>query len=138
MALYLYQSIMFSKSLHHTHLLRKAAIVVLVLVYALGAVEFKGIHEAFHAEDHSEAQEKNPCHRSLYHQAKNACDHAFHFSQQKQCLLCHLVTHSDQWIAADAVSLSITAIAQEFISIDYLFSAAYFGCTDGRAPPVNA
>ena len=122
-------------SQHSAHSLKKAATVLLILVYALGAVEFKGIHEAFHNEDHSEAQEKNPCHRSLYHQAADACDHAFHFSQQKQCLLCHLVTHSDAWMAAEALQVLPVCHTTAFSAHDYYLPAEYPLTRAGRGPP---
>ncbi len=84
------------------------AATLLLTIYCLGSIEFEGIHEALHAKEHTETAEKNPCHRSIYHQDKNACKHTTHVSEVKTCLLCHLIFHSDEWIETPNTTTAFT------------------------------
>jgi len=78
--------------------------VILLFLYIAGNVEVDSFHQLFHAyekELHSSEQEKDPCHRAIYHDSKkDGCDHKTHLTEIKKCPLCHVVPHNEQNIAA--------------------------------------
>lgn len=115
-----------------------ATAIFFLLIYGLGAIEVAGIHEALHAEDHTEALEKDPCHRSVFHQTKDSCEHPTHITAQKKCYLCHLIFQNDEW-ASSVDSLSSTFLT----SVDFTVDDPSTVCSNsivrsGRAPPVQA
>jgi hypothetical protein len=77
--------------------------VLLLILYTGGNVQIESFHQLFHAYEkdlHSFEQEKDPCHRAIYHEAqKNGCDHKTHLTEVKKCPLCHVVPHNEEHIA---------------------------------------
>lgn len=115
-----------------------ATAIFFLLIYGLGAIEVAGIHEALHAEDHTEALEKDPCHRSVFHKTKDSCEHPTHFTAQKKCFLCHLIFQNDEG-AADVDSFSFTFLTSVDFTVDdpsTIYSISLV--RSGRAPPVQA
>lgn len=109
-----------------------------LLIYGLGTIEVAGIHDALHAEDHTEALEKDPCHRSVFHKAKDSCKHPTHFTTQKKCFLCHLIFQNDEE-AANLDSISLTFLTSVDFTVDdpsTVLGISFVRC--GRAPPVQA
>lgn len=80
-------------------LIRLTGIAFLLMFYAAGVTQTGFLHQLFHpgemAVSHSVKQEKDPCHRALFHGADNGCRHEFHLVKVHSCGLCHTLAHSD-------------------------------------------
>jgi hypothetical protein len=77
----------------------------LVLYIAGVTSQSEGFHQFFHWHDksvtHNEAQEKDPCHRSIYHDdTSTGCSHDSHVVVTDKCQLCDLISHNDQILIA--------------------------------------
>ena len=71
-------------------------VLLMVVVYLAGAIQFNAIHAALHAsaqeELHSPEHEQEACHKAIYHQVQEgSCDHKTHLVANDQCALCHLI-----------------------------------------------
>ena len=70
-----------------------------------GTFQFKALHGLFHLHEHivihSEAQEQNACHRTIYHnEEERGCDHHSHILITDKCELCDLSFHTDHILLA--------------------------------------
>ena len=110
--------------------------IALVFAYVLGAIEFQGIHAAFHSETHSKQVEENPCHRSVYHRDINACKHSFHLTEQKQCLLCHLVSHSDELSVETVTTQKVSPVVTTSVLTTLNYTPFITLPFHGRGPPI--
>jgi hypothetical protein len=116
-------------------------VMLMVLVYLAGALQFNALHAALHAEAqediHSPEREQEACHKAIYHQAQEgSCQHKTHLVANDRCLLCHLIVsvadpitvyrpsefHEHQ---SRVQSMLYSCVCQEFISL-----------LPSRAPPV--
>jgi hypothetical protein len=90
------------------------SVVLLAAVYIIGNSPDEALHKLFHNQEtvvHTVAQEKDSCHRTIYHHEKEAgCKHKSHLSQVDTCSLCHALSHIDQIAISDSTC--------EFISTD--------------------
>lgn len=87
-------------------LLRLISIAWLLILYLGGNTQIGFLHQLVHPDElastHSVVQEKNACHRALFHGESSGCDHEFHLGKASSCNLSHTLTHSDQiFISAD-------------------------------------
>lgn len=99
--------------------------LVLLLIYFSGTSHLEVLHSFYHNHDqrvkHSEEQEKNPCHRSIYHfdfdeLAKN-CGHNAHLVVADKCTLCDHNVHQDH-LLFDLTRISSNDFSSpEFISL---------------------
>lgn len=99
--------------------------LVLLLIYFAGTSHLEVLHSFYHHHDksvtHSEEQENNPCHRSIYHfdfdeLAKN-CGHNAHLVVADKCTICDHNVHQDH-LLADLAEISFKDFpSQEFISL---------------------
>lgn len=84
---------------------KTASALLLLLIYFTGSVQVESLHNVFHSFEkalHSSEQEEDPCHRAIYHDAKeDACDHKTHVTAIKKCPLCHVVPFSDQQLVVE-------------------------------------
>jgi hypothetical protein len=119
--------------------LKTISISLLVLLYVLGNVQIESIHQVFHALEtslHSSDQEKDPCHRAIYHEAtSDGCDHSTHFTAVKNCPLCHVVPVNEQLLSEHKTSGSF---APEHVFNDQAFSIFIdngVNLLPSRAPP---
>lgn len=97
--------------------LQTLLVVITMLGYLAANVEFESLHELAHHDEeisHSEADEKDACHRHLYHDDfSKGCAHKTHFVASKKCGLCdhHLsvdkVFHSSEWPMSTIVAHDI-------------------------------
>ena len=91
------------KGLHRC--LKTSSILLLLFLYTAGNVQLESFHSVFHSLEkalHSAEQEKDPCHRAIYHDAAaNGCDHKTHVTAVKKCPLCHVVPFNDQLLVSD-------------------------------------
>jgi hypothetical protein len=91
------------------------AVVLLAAVYIIGNSPGEALHKLFHNQEltvvHTVDQEKDSCHRTIYHQEKEqGCKHKSHISKVDKCNLCHALSHIDQIAISDSTC--------EFISND--------------------
>jgi hypothetical protein len=83
------------------------AVVLLAAAYIIGNSPDEALHKLFHNQEavvvHTIDQEKNSCHRSIYHQEKeDGCQHKSHISKVDACSLCHALSHIDQIAISDS------------------------------------
>lgn len=87
--------------------LRTISISLLLLLYIAGNVQIESIHQVFHSLEtalHSTDQEKDPCHRAIYHEATDdGCDHSTHFTGVKNCPLCHVVPVNESLLVDSSI-----------------------------------
>lgn len=117
------------------------SIIVLLLVYLIGTVEFTSFHSAIHPADevglHSESNESNACHQSIYHNVtgKN-CEHPAHIVAIKKCSLCQLSIQS-QDILFGTGSVEFTYFsAPLFDEGRETLQGKLFSLDPARAPPI--
>ncbi|WP_276374540.1 hypothetical protein [Chryseolinea sp. H1M3-3] len=91
------------KGKHLSERIKPIFAAVLLFLYVLGNVQVESFHQAFHSLEkalHSTEQEKDPCHRAIYHEVtKEGCDHKTHLTAPKKCPLCHVVPVNEQHLA---------------------------------------
>lgn len=80
--------------------------VCLLFLYITGTIGTDFVHEIVHShvnvELHSALNEKDPCHKAIYHHEKdNGCNHTTHLIKVEKCMHCHILFH-----ATDQVTLS--------------------------------
>lgn len=85
---------------HLIGVIKYAAIFLLAASYLVGIAPVEAFHKIFHPQEgivvHTSDQEKNSCHRSIYHHEKETnCAHKSHLAKLDKCKLCHALTHSD-------------------------------------------
>jgi hypothetical protein len=115
--------------------------MLLLVLYVIGNVQVESIHQVFHSVDkalHSLEQEKDPCHRAIYHEVKNeGCDHKTHVTAIKRCPLCHVVPFNDQHasagedVTASGYSVSYQSVLHPLSLPDPLYNLS------ARAPPFS-
>jgi hypothetical protein len=123
-----------------TNSARILAVGLLAAAYIIGNSPGEALHKLFHNQEtvvHTVDQEKDSCHRTIYHQEKeDGCEHKSHVCKVEKCNLCHALSHIDQIVISDSTF--------EFISIDgeilskLISLHLSFGDTNlpARAPPV--
>lgn len=112
---------------------------LLLLLYVAGNSQFETFHQILHAHrvvEHSEDEENNPCHRSIFHQAKeDGCEHKVHLTDNRKCPLCHVVTGSDHLtpIQNIIVNPKSSSAFEPIVKISFYNEAALM--LPARAPP---
>ena len=114
---------------------------LLLFLYLVGSVQIESFHEVFHSFEqalHSFDQEKDPCHRAIYHDSKKeGCDHKTHVTAVKKCPLCHLVPLNEKHISVSHVFESFSA-PDDFEN--FCFSVRIVELAENlcaRAPPLS-
>lgn len=128
---------------HLSQGLKALLAIILLLFYLIGSTPVALFHQFLHAGEnvvaHAPAQEKDPCHRAVYHPGlSNSCHHQSHVVSGVKCDLCHLLIHSDQIV----VSISSTAFhGHESVFNEPVIAVHPLGILTylpARAPPVTA
>lgn len=114
--------------------------ILLLTFYVAGPSGFELLHELSHSHrhlvSHSEPQEKDPCHRAIYHHdVEKGCGHNSHIVVTDKCELCDMIFHTDQIVLSNSEST-----ARQFISTEFAFCSTEFVSTGqsilpSRAPP---
>jgi hypothetical protein len=98
-----------------------AAILILLLIAfcAAGNAQLEALHQFLHSHhhgtSHSQTQEQDACHRTIYHQdVENGCGHQSHIVVTDKCALCDLISHPDQIFLSEGGTLT-----SDFIAIDF-------------------
>ena len=114
--------------------------LLLLLLYLTGNVQLESFHKVFHSFEqalHSSDEEKDPCHRVIYHDSKQEdCDHKTHVTAVKKCPLCHIVSLNEKHLAVSHTFESFSSLSHfnEFpISVQIIEIS---GSLSARAPPV--
>lgn len=99
--------------------LKAFSAIILLLLYSVGNIPVELVHQIVHAHEtivaHTDEQEKDPCHVSIYHaDREGSCDHEAHLTKIEKCNLCHLIFHSDQI----ALSSSASQITPSYFSFN--------------------
>lgn len=121
--------------------LRIGSVLLLVFLYCAGNVQVESFHKIFHSFEqalHSFDQEKDPCHRAIYHDSKQeGCDHKTHVTEVKKCPLCHIVPLNDKHIAVAHVFEAFSGPANHQSFSFSILIIAVAGNLSARAPPVS-
>jgi hypothetical protein len=68
--------------------------MLLCLVYAVSAIRLNSLHRLLHDEKHAvehfAENEKDPCHRAIYHKGSTGCEHKAHVSEISKCNYCDI------------------------------------------------
>jgi hypothetical protein len=115
--------------------------IFLLTFYVGGASQSQLLHQLFHSHDHSvshsEAQEQDPCHRSIYHNdEEKGCEHHSHIVVADNCELCDLTFHTDQILLSEVESPSILFFPVDFATCSRGFAGSSQSILSSRAPPV--
>ena len=122
--------------------LKAASVFLLLLFYTSGNIQFELLHQIIHPQDnaitHIPENEKDPCHRSIYHGDKNAgCKHEVHLTKLSKCSFCHILSKIDKIMVAKLdVSFIQTGcrFADTLISVQ---STDVVFLSPSRAPPAS-
>jgi hypothetical protein len=121
------------------HGLRTVFSILLLVFYVAGASQMEALHLLFHTHSqisHSEEQEKDPCHLSVYHlEVEKGCGHHAHIVVTDKCELCDVICYTDSILLSAHESQ-----APEFFTIDFVLASVDIvdvGQTivSSRAPP---
>ena len=113
---------------------------LLLLLYVAGNNQFETFHQILHSHsivEHSEDEENNPCHRSIFHQAKeDGCEHKVHLTDNRKCPLCHVATGSDQLTSIQNIIVNpkLSSTSEPIVKISFSNKADLM--LPARAPPV--
>jgi hypothetical protein len=129
-----------------TNVIRKMRILVrilsvtgLLVFYLAANTHFTFLHQVIHPDEitlsHTELDEDDPCHRSIYHGDDLGCNHQFHIEKVSGCSLFHTAAHHDEIVIpplhSDLVFFRCSFIAgsemHAFGSVHFLLST--------RGPP---
>jgi hypothetical protein len=118
--------------------------VLLLLLYSFSAIQFDFVHALVHEHEaqtlHTSQDEKDPCHRAIYHGDKtNGCHHKNHFIPGKtKCSLCD-VFFSREHLATTKVILAFHVLSPKQIALTTPFCLTEHRYYDSsRAPPLAA
>jgi len=124
-------------------LAKSSAVIALLFLYVLGSSNIESFHNLFHGKEaktlHTELNEADPCHVSVFHQERDSdkCHHSAHLIKEDKCSLCFV-----QWHPAQLAEVSVITPLTVFWSVS--FSNTLDQCTEGinfpspgRAPPVS-
>jgi hypothetical protein len=120
--------------------LKLPGVLALLILYITGNNQFETIHQLLHAhriEQHSEAQENNPCHQRIFHEAKGkGCEHKVHLTDNKDCPLSHVVTHGDQLLSQQKFSKAYKFATIKLTFVDHSIQLPALTIVPSRAPPL--
>lgn len=66
---------------------------LLILLYGAGSLRIESLHRFLHEHEsglHTQEQENNACHRTVFHGSSSSCEHPTHLSPNWKCPLCDL------------------------------------------------
>jgi hypothetical protein len=122
------------------HGLRTSLAVLLLTLYAAGTSGIEGLHQLFHSHDHSvahsETQEQDPCHRSIYHHVTDKrCGHHSHLIVRDKCELCDVLFCTDQILLSTHESPALLFFAVDFVFCEPDVPVSRQLIHSSRAPP---
>ena len=123
--------------------LRGLTLPLFTLLLAFGVTgpsQFALFHKLLHSHDHSvshsESQEKDRCHRAIYHNdIENGCGHHSHLVVTDKCDLCDMILHTDQILLSTSESLQPQFFSTDFTSCSFEIVSIGQSILPSRAPP---
>jgi hypothetical protein len=120
--------------------IRQILTVALLALYIAGSSNINFLHTVVHHDDvvvaHSPEQEKDPCHRGIYHNdSAHASEHDSHVSVSHKCKMCDIAYHGDQTIFSDIEFASQEFFNKHFVLRKISLDSHCDGLSSSRAPP---
>jgi len=117
------------------------AVVVLAVAYIIGNSPDEALHKLFHNQEvtvvHTIDQEKDSCHRTIYHQEKeDGCKHKSHISKVDKCNLCHALSHIDQFAISGSTCEFILTDVESTGKLTSHHLSLFKTNLPARAPPI--
>jgi hypothetical protein len=115
--------------------------MLLIVLYMGATWQVQVFHGFFHDHEevvsHSEEQEKDPCHRQIYHHEPAACaSHDAHLIASDKCQICDLAFHTDQTLLSKAVVAAARFEATYFAHCKISLGSYWAVISSSRAPPI--
>ena len=113
----------------------------LLIFYIIGTGKLE-IHSIFDdhavAISHSEEQEEDPCHRTVYHDDwQKGCHHATHLIVSDKCQICDCAIHSDQSLVSSHIDSPVPYPIKQFITYKNNLDSYFAVISSSRAPPTT-
>lgn len=114
--------------------------LTLLVLYVSCYLHTEVIHHLSHTQKvqdlHSIENEKNPCHRSVYHHEKKSCEHKAHLTKSDTCSECQFSIDHNKYLDTQQLAATIVHYNSfEVIAIAF-FIADFSIHRSDRAPPV--
>ena len=115
---------------------------LLLILYLVGTSQLGFLYAFGHDHEvqisHSYKEEKDPCHRQIYHNDVEAgCDHDVHLTISDKCYLCDFAVHTDKTLLTPALPLTLK-FDQNFVSFCKSNPDNYWAVlSSSRAPPAS-
>lgn len=122
--------------------IRAFVAILLLSAYAIGFIQVQLLHEAFHADKyaliHSAAHEKDPCHRTIYHDEKeSSCEHKLHITNVEKCSLCSSIVHNEYLTFADSPHEFAKIVDSQYAGLAFPNLPVHSTLLPSRAPPAK-
>ena len=109
-----------------------------VILYIAGTSHVELLHSYFHEHGilvtHSEEQEKDLCHRLIYHKDVQSC-HDSHVSVMDKCQACDQASHPDQTTVTDVYHGTRQFVNSYFEFYKLSIDSYWCVLSSSRAPP---
>ena len=120
----------------------QGGIILLLLLYVLSVLQIESVHMLFHAHDqvelHTQEQEKDLCHRAIYHGEKeNDCGHKTHVKKSDKCSLCAVVFSGAIIQPENLTGKNFVHATAYFVHEDVFSGAVFNHQRPSRAPPIG-
>jgi hypothetical protein len=114
--------------------------LLLLVFFVTGSFPVELIHSFAHDHQtivsHSDDQEKDPCHRLLFHNdAKEGCDHNSHLIVSDNCQMCDLAYHGDQTNLSNVAFAPAEFASEQFHFYKISLESYWAVISSSRAPP---
>lgn len=111
-------------------------LVILYILSSSGAgILHSIVHETQQVVSHAGEDEKDPCHRSIYHNGtQGGCSHGTHFIASDKCPMCDIVFHVDQNVSI-GLSVSHSDSSEPFDLYRSRLDSHEAMISSSRAPP---
>ena len=115
--------------------------VLWLIIYIGGILQVRILHSLVHDHEevvsHSDDEEKDPCHRLIYHHELKACvDHDAHLTISIKCQMCDLAFHGDQTLLSKVIVAATKFEQPYFISYKLDLDSYCAVISSSRAPPI--
>lgn len=121
----------------------KVLSILFITLYVLGTSHLEWIHSFNHEHivdvSHSDEQELDGCHRSIYHgDVQQGCHHESHLISSDECQMCDLVCHGDQtYVSLFDIPVG-PFVNNGFAFLKQSIDSYWSVISSSRAPPVCA
>ncbi len=114
--------------------------LLLLVLYVFSSAQTDILHCLSHIHElqdlHSEKNESDPCHRSIYHHEKKSCEHKTHLTKSDKCSECQFSAERIKYLEPqEPATIILQHNSFEVIAIAF-FITDFSIHTSDRAPPV--